>query len=56
MDAFREHKGETEEGRIQDLVQKGLKELQVMKVGPTFFRGGWFRATLNERTMGGDRE
>ncbi|KAL9603604.1 MAG: hypothetical protein Q9219_001107 [cf. Caloplaca sp. 3 TL-2023] len=32
-DAFREHRGETEERRVQDLVQKGLKELQTMKVG-----------------------
>ncbi|KAI4203053.1 MAG: hypothetical protein LQ350_002101 [Teloschistes chrysophthalmus] len=32
-DAFREHHGEIEERRIQELVQKGLKELQVMKVG-----------------------
>ena len=32
-DAFREHKSETEERSIQDLMQKGLKELQVMKVG-----------------------
>ncbi|KAL8720979.1 MAG: hypothetical protein Q9225_002261 [Loekoesia sp. 1 TL-2023] len=32
-DAFREHRGESEERRIQDLMQKGLKELQVMKVG-----------------------
>ncbi|KAL9605536.1 MAG: hypothetical protein Q9179_001292 [Wetmoreana sp. 5 TL-2023] len=31
-DAFREHSGETEERRIQDLMQKGLKELQIMKV------------------------
>ncbi|KAL8705939.1 MAG: hypothetical protein Q9201_000994 [Fulgogasparrea decipioides] len=31
-DAFREHSGETEERRIQDLMQKGLKELQIMKL------------------------
>ncbi|KAF2255074.1 hypothetical protein BU26DRAFT_514870 [Trematosphaeria pertusa] len=30
-DAFREHQNETDERRIQELVQKGLKELQVMK-------------------------
>ncbi|KAI4258892.1 MAG: hypothetical protein LQ352_001005 [Teloschistes flavicans] len=30
-DAFREHHSETEERRVQELVQKGLKELQVMK-------------------------
>jgi hypothetical protein len=32
-DAFREHVGEKDERRVQELVQKGLKELQVMKVG-----------------------
>ena len=31
-DAFREHKGEVDERRVQDLIQKGLKELQMMKV------------------------
>ncbi|KAF2757498.1 putative iron-sulfur cluster biosynthesis protein Isd11 [Pseudovirgaria hyperparasitica] len=30
-DAFREHQGETEERAVQELVQKGLKELQMMK-------------------------
>ncbi|KAI4203437.1 MAG: hypothetical protein LQ346_001786 [Caloplaca aetnensis] len=30
-DAFREHATETEERRIQDLMQKGIRELQVMK-------------------------
>ncbi|OCK75109.1 hypothetical protein K432DRAFT_446910 [Lepidopterella palustris CBS 459.81] len=30
-DAFREHQNETEERRIQELMQKGLKELQMMK-------------------------
>ena len=32
QDAFREHQRETDSRRIQELVQKGLKELQVMKV------------------------
>jgi hypothetical protein len=32
-DAFREHQHETEQRRIQELVQKGLQELQVIKVG-----------------------
>jgi hypothetical protein len=32
-DAFREHQHETDQRRIQELVQKGLKELQVIKVG-----------------------
>lgn len=31
-DAFREHCSEQEARRIQELMQKGLKELQVMKV------------------------
>ncbi|MCJ1248630.1 hypothetical protein MMC30_005848 [Trapelia coarctata] len=30
-DAFREHKTEVDERRAQDLIQKGLKELQMMK-------------------------
>jgi hypothetical protein len=32
-DAFREHQHETDQRRIQELFQKGLKELQVIKVG-----------------------
>lgn len=31
-DAFREHSKETEDRRIQELMQKGLKELQGLKV------------------------
>lgn len=31
-DAFREHQAETDERKIQELMQKGLKELQVLKV------------------------
>ncbi|MCJ1308325.1 hypothetical protein MMC25_001978 [Agyrium rufum] len=30
-DAFREHRGEVDERKVQDFMQKGLKELQVMK-------------------------
>ncbi|KAF2032237.1 hypothetical protein EK21DRAFT_87362 [Setomelanomma holmii] len=30
-DAFREHQNETEERRVQELVTKGLKELQILK-------------------------
>ncbi|KAH7402434.1 hypothetical protein BKA66DRAFT_448751 [Pyrenochaeta sp. MPI-SDFR-AT-0127] len=30
-DSFREHRSVTEERRIQELVQKGLKELQMLK-------------------------
>lgn len=32
-DAFREHQKEADSRQVQELVQKGLKELQVMKVG-----------------------
>lgn len=31
-DSFREHQNESDERRIQELVQKGLKELQMLKV------------------------
>ena len=31
-DAFREHRGEVDERRVQDLIQRGLKELQMLKV------------------------
>ncbi|KAF2436407.1 hypothetical protein EJ08DRAFT_667214 [Tothia fuscella] len=30
-DAFREHHGESDEGKAKGLLQKGLRELQVMK-------------------------
>ncbi|KAF2275060.1 uncharacterized protein EI97DRAFT_434623 [Westerdykella ornata] len=30
-DAFREHQHETDERRIQELVQRGIKELQMLK-------------------------
>jgi len=30
-DAFREHQNETEERKVQELIQKGLKELRMMK-------------------------
>jgi len=33
VDAFREHKGESDARTVQELVQKGLKELQVLRVG-----------------------
>jgi len=32
-DAFREHSTESDARRIQELMQKGLKELQILKVG-----------------------
>lgn len=31
-DSFREHKNETEERRIQELIQDGLKSLRLLKV------------------------
>jgi hypothetical protein len=31
-DAFREHEDEQDPRKIQELIQKGLKELQMMKV------------------------
>lgn len=31
-DAFRDHQKESEERRVQELMQKGLKELQMLKV------------------------
>ena len=31
-DAFREHQKEQDQRRVQELMQKGLKELQIMKV------------------------
>jgi hypothetical protein len=34
-DAFREHKAEQDPRKIQELIQKGLKELQMMKVRMT---------------------
>ena len=37
-DAFREHRGEQDQRKIQELVQHGLKELQILKVGS--FQGG----------------
>jgi hypothetical protein len=40
-DAFHEHKAVTEEGRIQELVQKGLKELQILKVCLCLPRSLW---------------
>jgi hypothetical protein len=33
-DAFHEHQKESDPRRIQELVQNGLKELQMMKVSP----------------------
>jgi len=39
QDAFREYSTVSDERRIQELMQHGLKELQVLKVGRTFIPG-----------------
>jgi LYR motif-containing protein 4 len=39
-DAFREHRNETDERKTQELVQKGLRELQVLKVRRKILRDG----------------
>ena len=40
-DGFREHGAEVEERRVQELIQKGLKELRMMKVrDPAVVRKG----------------
>ncbi|KAM0096954.1 hypothetical protein ACP6JE_008535 [Aspergillus fumigatus] len=36
-DAFREHQHETEERRIQELIQDGLQNLRMLKVSPEFY-------------------
>jgi hypothetical protein len=38
-DAFRDYQKESEERRIQELMQKGLKELQMLKVREGYHRG-----------------
>ncbi|KAF2104394.1 hypothetical protein NA57DRAFT_51222 [Rhizodiscina lignyota] len=38
-DAFREHHNESDDRAVQELLQKGLKELQVLKVRPNTPRG-----------------
>lgn len=38
LDAFREHKNEGDQRTVQELMQKGLKELQMMKVLHSPFR------------------
>lgn len=45
-DAFHENQSVTDSRRIQELVQKGLKELQVLKVSFSLFscRSSWFEA------------
>jgi len=45
-DAFREHGAETDERRVQELMQKGLQELQVLKVS--------LRARARERGRAGE--
>ncbi|KAG8674301.1 hypothetical protein FPOAC1_000266 [Fusarium poae] len=43
-DAFREHQGEQDSRKVQELVQHGIKELQSLKV-----RGGYMRASKQGR-------
>ena len=46
-DAFREHQNESDERKIQDLVQRGLKELQMMKVCEPQYYCYYSRTWLN---------
>ena len=41
VDAFREAKTEGDERKVQELMQKGLKELQVLKVCIAGYFGEW---------------
>lgn len=41
VDAFREAKTESDERKVQELMQKGLKELQVLKVCIAGSFGSW---------------
>lgn len=41
VDAFREAKTEGDERKVQELMQKGLKELQVLKVCIAGYFGKW---------------
>ncbi len=53
-DSFRENQGITEESRIQELMQKGQKELQMLKVG---LRLVWFGVEHDlKRKRGGELE
>ncbi|KAI9796700.1 MAG: hypothetical protein M1833_006040 [Piccolia ochrophora] len=60
-DAFREHQGERDERKVQELIQKGLKELQTLKVraAPELSRTPELRrcidAMLEERPKNRDR-
>ncbi|GAB7324591.1 hypothetical protein MBLNU13_g08484t1 [Cladosporium sp. NU13] len=40
VDAFREAKTESDERKVQELMQKGLKELQVLKLDRLVVEGG----------------
>lgn len=40
LDAFREHKGETEDRKIQELIQEGLQNLRMLKVSVAIFFTG----------------
>ena len=41
VDAFREARSESDARKVQELMQKGLKELQVLKVCITGYFGKW---------------
>jgi hypothetical protein len=49
-DAFREHQKEAEERRVQELMQKGLKELQMLKVRLSYIEAG-AQQTLEGRKL-----
>jgi len=53
-DAFREHKDVQDERQVQELMQKGLKELQSMKVCSTLEEGKMENAGGAGRMLGGD--
>lgn len=53
VDAFREHKGESDARTVQELVQKGLRELQVLKVGLPESRSTSERSLREREGMGG---
>ena len=45
LDAFREHQGETEDRKIQELIQEGLQNLRMLKVSVIMFLTGVAGAT-----------
>jgi hypothetical protein len=49
-DAFRDNKGIAEESRVQELLQKGQKELQMLKVRTTSNEGELSKGSARRRT------